>query len=244
MLTFFRRIRKGLLGDGATSKYLLYAIGEIALVVIGILIALQINNWNESSKARKQEKKLFLRILSDLKKDDVNIKVCISSLKKQLEVTQQLFRESQNMAAVDPNMDYDMFRWGTQFNSTVRANYQESPIKVADLQTRDHLNSYLQTVKSARTSHEFYTAMKDTIREFLGKNGMINRSVFDLSTYEFPTPENSDLIDLEKLRAFFETDTMLYLLFESKMKTALYKIQLERILNVNNELVEALENNI
>ena len=50
MLTFFRRIRKGLLGEGATSKYLLYAIGEIALVVIGILIALQINNWNEYRK--------------------------------------------------------------------------------------------------------------------------------------------------------------------------------------------------
>jgi len=55
MLTFFRRIRKGLLGDGATSKYLLYAIGEILLVVIGILIALQINNWNEERKDRKME---------------------------------------------------------------------------------------------------------------------------------------------------------------------------------------------
>jgi len=42
MLTFFRRIRKGLLEGGATSKYMLYAIGEIALVVIGILIALSI----------------------------------------------------------------------------------------------------------------------------------------------------------------------------------------------------------
>jgi hypothetical protein len=50
MLTFFRRIRKGLIEGGATSKYLLYAIGEIALVVIGILIALQINNWNEDRK--------------------------------------------------------------------------------------------------------------------------------------------------------------------------------------------------
>jgi len=50
MLTFFRRIRKGLLGSGATSKYLVYAVGEIALVVIGILIALQINNWNEGRK--------------------------------------------------------------------------------------------------------------------------------------------------------------------------------------------------
>ena len=62
MLTFFRRIRKGLLSDGATSKYLFYAIGEIALVVIGILIALQINNWNEWRK----ERVIQLRLLNEL----------------------------------------------------------------------------------------------------------------------------------------------------------------------------------
>ena len=50
MLTFFRRIRKGLLGTGATRKYVLYAIGEILLVMIGILLALQVNNWNEERK--------------------------------------------------------------------------------------------------------------------------------------------------------------------------------------------------
>ena len=63
MLTFFRRIRlrlsgqtssdavrKGLLGSAQAQKYILYAIGENVLVVIGILIALQINNWNEERK--------------------------------------------------------------------------------------------------------------------------------------------------------------------------------------------------
>ena len=58
MLTFFRRIRKGLLGTGATSKYLLYAVGEIALVVVGILIALQINNWNQERLNRLEEQQL------------------------------------------------------------------------------------------------------------------------------------------------------------------------------------------
>lgn len=50
MITFFRKIRKGLLTKNNFSKYLLYAIGEIALVMIGILLALQVNNWNENRK--------------------------------------------------------------------------------------------------------------------------------------------------------------------------------------------------
>ena len=66
MLTFFRRIRKGLLDGGSTSRYLVYAIGEIALVVIGILIALQINNWNEYQKERETEEKVLEEVLENL----------------------------------------------------------------------------------------------------------------------------------------------------------------------------------
>jgi len=48
MIKFFRNIRKKILEQGKTTNYLKYAFGEIVLVVIGILIALQINNWNET----------------------------------------------------------------------------------------------------------------------------------------------------------------------------------------------------
>ena len=62
MIKFFRHIRKNLLMENKTSKYVKYAIGEIILVVIGILIALQINNWNENRKETKEE----LAILENL----------------------------------------------------------------------------------------------------------------------------------------------------------------------------------
>ena len=52
MIKFFRHIRKSLLEENKMGKYFKYAIGEIILVVIGILIALQINNWNEGIKDR------------------------------------------------------------------------------------------------------------------------------------------------------------------------------------------------
>ena len=56
MIKFFRNIRQKLIMENKTSRYLKYAIGEIILVVIGILIALQINNWNEERLERNREK--------------------------------------------------------------------------------------------------------------------------------------------------------------------------------------------
>ncbi len=59
MIKFFRKIRQQLLTENKFSKYLLYAIGEIILVVIGILIALQINNWNQNRKMQFQEQDIL-----------------------------------------------------------------------------------------------------------------------------------------------------------------------------------------
>ena len=67
MIKFFRRIRQKLLSENRFSKYLIYAIGEIVLVVIGILIALQINNWNEKRKASIEGLVLLNNIYDDLK---------------------------------------------------------------------------------------------------------------------------------------------------------------------------------
>lgn len=65
MLRIFRQLRQRLLTDNKFSKYLLYAVGEIALVTIGILIALQINTWNEESRNRRLE----ATYLANLKKE-------------------------------------------------------------------------------------------------------------------------------------------------------------------------------
>jgi len=62
-----------MLTENKFSKYFLYAIGEIVLVVIGILIALQINNWNETHKSRQQELVIIENILQDLKNDKIGL---------------------------------------------------------------------------------------------------------------------------------------------------------------------------
>ena len=69
MIKFFRKIRQKLVVENRFNKYLLYAIGEIILVVIGILIALQINNWNEKQKNKAFEEEILQQIQSNLIKD-------------------------------------------------------------------------------------------------------------------------------------------------------------------------------
>ncbi|MBT8281825.1 MAG: hypothetical protein KJO16_09615 [Muriicola sp.] len=69
MFRFFRQIRQQLLGDGKNTKYLKYAVGEIFLVVIGILLALQINNWNEDRKSRNFEVEMLKQIRVNLLQD-------------------------------------------------------------------------------------------------------------------------------------------------------------------------------
>jgi hypothetical protein len=69
MIKFFRSIRQNMIKENRTSKYLLYAIGEIALVVIGILIALSVAEWNNTRNDIETENRLLNELLQTISKD-------------------------------------------------------------------------------------------------------------------------------------------------------------------------------
>lgn len=85
MIKFFRQIRQRLLLRGNTGRYLKYALGEIILVVIGILIALQINNWNENRVIKVQEEKILEALLVDLRQAKVS---SLESLEAEKRITE------------------------------------------------------------------------------------------------------------------------------------------------------------
>ncbi len=85
MIKFFRRIRQRLVSENKVSKYVLYAIGEIILVVIGILIALQINNANEVRKERAKEIHYLKNIKTDLILNIKNIETVIDTRATKIE---------------------------------------------------------------------------------------------------------------------------------------------------------------
>ena len=73
MIKFFRKIRQRLLSENKFSKYLIYAIGEIALVMIGILLALQVNDWNENKKNKTTIKNNTVLLIESLVADSIYI---------------------------------------------------------------------------------------------------------------------------------------------------------------------------
>ena len=109
MINFFRRIRYDLMeknptsaratGGSRTGKYLKYAIGEIALVVIGILLALQINNWNEARKSKIMAKEVYTNLLTSLEQDSMEVNRTIELLNGSLKTQRNfILRESNQYA--------------------------------------------------------------------------------------------------------------------------------------------------
>ena len=105
MIKFFRKIRQNLLSAGKTGKYFKYAIGEIVLVVIGILIALQINNWNEDRKADKIAKETYLNLLTSLEQDLVKVREISEMNKKSLIALRKIIPGKINETLLQLNED-------------------------------------------------------------------------------------------------------------------------------------------
>lgn len=92
MIKVFRKLRQRLLTENKFSKYLLYAVGEIVLVVIGILIALQINTWNEQQKQNRLEQEYYCRLLEDVVQDNEQVAVLTEASQGRLKASNQAVR--------------------------------------------------------------------------------------------------------------------------------------------------------
>lgn len=114
MLKFFRKIRQQLLSENKFSKYLIYAVGEIVLVVIGILIALEVNNRNEERKLEDIGQEYVQEIYKELKTERSNIDSILSSLSTQYRGTEHVLSviESENQEIKD-TVQFTKSYWST-----------------------------------------------------------------------------------------------------------------------------------
>ena len=90
MIKFFRKIRYTLMSKNKTSKYLKYAIGEIVLVMIGILLALQVNNWNTERLNKQTEHDYYCQLVVDFESDKVELLERLKAAEQRIQTSKQL----------------------------------------------------------------------------------------------------------------------------------------------------------
>ena len=147
MIKFFRKIRQKLLEQNKVSKYLIYALGEIILVVIGILIALQINNWNENRQNKKRInsfiEKLKLQNRNNITKIDENIALFQNKYKTSIRLLSII--GSENTSSIDAKID-----------SLIGANFSDY-----------HLNLDLNVINEGRENGDLALLPSSKLRQAL-----------------------------------------------------------------------------
>ena len=93
MIHFFRKIRQNLLSENRVSKYLIYAIGEIILVMIGILLALYFNNLNTKSENLKKEEQYLINIVEDIEYQKGGLKSLIKHYTQSIEIGKSILKD-------------------------------------------------------------------------------------------------------------------------------------------------------
>lgn len=126
MIKFFRHIRKRLLTENKFSKYILYAIGEIVLVVIGILIALSINNWNEETKERLLENEILSDLLIDLNKDLTEMQDSAESEKTTIDYSRSIAFALENNLPMTDSLKWKFYSIATPFSRAVNESTYEN----------------------------------------------------------------------------------------------------------------------
>lgn len=114
MIKFFRKIRQNLLNEGKTSRYIKYAIGEIILVVIGILIAVKINNWNTDQSHKKEERFYLQKLKRNIEQDTIYLNIRKDNIRNTLLALDSLKTQIDSSELTEfPNPKITMALFGT-----------------------------------------------------------------------------------------------------------------------------------
>ncbi|WP_426429581.1 DUF6090 family protein [Winogradskyella sp. HB-48] len=215
MIQFLRKIRQKLLVENKLNKYLIYAIGEIVLVVIGILIALQINNWNERKKLKNHERELLTHVLEDIAQDSLTIVNVMDLRDKIMEVHQSVFDYTKNLKDSSQVGDLDLLRRTFHDKLITKENNPNLSKEVMNQDLSKQIQEYYNAINLAEfVMNNNNTIIENKVRPFLGEKQLLiyGNQLEDL--------EINQLHLIDRYRFFLEirNEQMQQLLFESGIK--------------------------
>lgn len=251
MIQFFRKIRQKLVSDGKAGTYFKYAIGEIFLVVIGILIALQINNWNQKRILDNDLAQIQQRIILDIDNDIKDLRTALIYWKEKEHLFNKVIQDS-----ITP----DLFDQGLSrlIGQTFQRNLNKAGVEqlkrmnVTDVLSLRIIDIYDQMEniyivpyenKISESAHNFRVKIRDNydwFSEWTSKTIMSNNSSEELQAYFLTNPEyrnwvsNSHLLIYGNYLRFLE----FYIPILENLRTQLREIHDPNFSRISNEQLE------
>jgi hypothetical protein len=232
--------------ENKTGKYFKYAIGEIVLVVIGILIALQINNWNEHRKEKMNEKDLYSHLILDLQVDEKKIDNYITFYKDNQILHNRIYQETQGVTSNDSLNDFSVLRAARIFDLLIEANYSNYIKEISNNDVRENLNNYFMYEKFV---HDAFTHLQefkeDRLKPFLSKYGMNDtKELFNHYQLDYYELREKSVFSYAKLKEQYGNIELDQMLFNLGIKTSWALTALEDLLDKNQKLQLDLKNKL
>lgn len=272
MIKFFRHIRQQLISENKTGKpalpagrYFKYAIGEIVLVVIGILIALQVNNWNTDRINKNRVKQYAKSLIQDLSNDIEMIKVSqfqaiknfkrIDSLKSYMSSTKPNDLSNTDLFVLTHDIMYRPYKWNRSTldemkSSEILQYFKNDSLKsklIAYESFSDHLDAdYDYDLNNAQKAEEIMSEILDLNNSYFSQMLVLENERFndpDLNLFETELYQNAKktdsslLIDNEKdLRTF----TNAFILIQDSYRIRAFQ-EMNEIIDDAAEMIQLLK---
>ena len=219
---------------GKKGSYYKYAFGEIILLVLGILIALSINNWNEERKNNLIEKKLILNIIKDLRLDSIYISQSLIEVDAQKQVIDDIISMSLNKKNIEDYSSIGLLRYSSDFRPITQRNHSVSISNMNNDDVREKIQNYfIEEDKVLDIFLEYVDIVHNKVRPYLSETGMHNLE----SIYE-----DKSIVNLKKdvLIAQLSNVKFQQILYERRLKTDSFERFLNILKNRNQLLINYL----
>jgi hypothetical protein len=243
MINFFRKIRKKLADDNKPLKYMRYAIGEIVLVVIGILIALSINSWYADRLASANEQKLLINIIDNLSTDYQATFELLQKVRRRQEIHLQLYNASIAKIITEQSDPYSAeIVEKTDIISITWDNHKNSIEKISKREIRNELNQYFSSHSVLlKYTVDLNDAIMNQFRPYLRTHGIINLNVVFKSSPDKDDMDRLNFFHVDRLKSKFGTDEFNQIILELFLGTQDVIQSLDTILKYNLQLQTELK---
>lgn len=252
MIKFFRKIRQNLLAEGKTTKYLKYALGEIILVVIGILIALGINNWNESRKSQQAEKIVLNNIYENLSIDAKQFEYYKSQYLQIDQLHVELYKYGIKNEDSDSISEAALIRRTLYFKQLIGSDFKENIYKINNTKIKEALLTYTSSLNDLENVYwiELEPLINEKLKPYLAEQELYNtQNWFELKKrtfedYKFEEINGKNLIDKRKFLELVKTKKFQQILFEINVKWSDFYTRLKTVIEENQELRILIESEL